>query len=426
MSDGTLTENEPTEGILAGLTVIELAEHSAAPIAGAVLADLGADVIKIERPPRGDPSRYLDPVPVGECSGTFFSSNRGKRSVVLDLKTEAGSTALHRLLDGADVLITNLRDGARRRLGIDDAAVAGAHPGLIYVSVSGFGESPAAADMPAFDTVALARAGVLDEAMSSFDGSMDMRVYIADTATGYLTAMSILAAVIHKMKTGQGQRVETSMLRSAMCFAQMNFARHAQEVAYGRGRKESARSRSGGYTFVCGDDRAIAVHLVQSPEKFWPLLAGALEREDLLADERFATGAERTRHRTELRAVLAPEFRHEPAAVWVERLLAAGVPCAPINRVSDLPDDELVQASGGIREVPDQDGIAVPVMAYPATYSVSPSGPFRPAPRAGEDTETVLRSMDFSEEQIESLRADGVAWTLSDLRDHAAARRAAS
>jgi crotonobetainyl-CoA:carnitine CoA-transferase CaiB-like acyl-CoA transferase len=413
-----------SEEILAGCRVVELAEHSAAPIAGAVLADLGADVIKVERPPIGDPSRYLDPVPIGECSGTFFSSNRGKRSLVLDLKSTEGSKVLHSVLAGSDVLITNLRDGARSRLGIDYPTIAAAHPGLIYVSVSGFGEGPATADMPAFDTVALARAGVLDEAMSSFDGAMDMRVYVADTATGYLTAMSILAAMIHRMKTGEGQRIETSMLRSSMCFVQMNFARHSQQIAYGRGRKESARSRSGGYTFVCADQRPIAVHLVQSPEKFWPLLAGAVGREDLLDDERFSTGAQRTRHRTELRAVLAPEFLREPAAVWVERLLAAGVPCAPVNRVSDLPDDDIVIQSGGLREVPDQDGVAVPVIAYPAQYSVSPSGPTRPAPRAGDDTVDVLRSLELSDGDIEDLRRAGVAWTLQDVQREATARAA--
>lgn len=408
--------------ILAGCRVVELAEHSAAPIAGAVLADLGADVIKIERPPIGDPSRYLDPVPAGECSGTFFSSNRGKRSVVIDLKTDEGVGILSRVLGEADVLITNLREGARRRLGIDYPTVSAQWPNLIYVSVSGFGEDPKAAEMPAFDTVALARAGVLNEAMSTFDGPMEMRVYVADTATGYLTAMSIMAALIHRMKTGEGQRIETSMLRSSLCFVQMNFARHAQALAYGRGRREAARSRSGGYTFMCADDRAVAIHLVQSPPKFWPLLIGAVGREDLLEDERFITADGRTRHRTELREVLAPEFLREPVATWVERLTAAGVPCAPVNAMEDLLEDDLVRGSSGLRFVADQDGTQVPVIAYPATYSASPVGPTRPAPRAGDATTDVLGELGYSQGEVEDMRLGGVVMTLEDVREKGAQR----
>lgn len=320
------------KGVLGGLRVVEMGTFITGPAAAMHLADLGADVIKVERPGSGDPFRAF----AGELYSPHFQTyNRNKRSLALDVGTLEDRALLHRLVVSADVFIQNFRPGAAERMGVGEDELRAISPRLIYCAITGFGRTGPARDRPAFDTVAQAASGFLRLLLPP-DNPRVLGPAIADAVTGFYAAFGILAALTERAATGRGRRVDVSMLE-AMCHFNLDSFTHyfaAGEVMTPYSRPSVSQS----YAFECGDRKWIALHM-SSPEKFWQALADVIGRPELLADPRFADRDRRVAHHGELIGIMAPIFRARDRDDWCERLEAAGVPYAPAYDSDEALDD---------------------------------------------------------------------------------------
>ena len=321
--------------VLDGILVIELGTMITAPLAGMMLADLGARVIKVEHPNGGDPFRAYR----GDLYSPHFAAyNRNKESVQLDLQSATGQDALHKLIARADVLLDNYRPGVLERLRLDDDTLAKLNPGLVRCSITGFGSDGPYRDRPAYDAVGIALSGLaslmLDPAAPHATGPT-----ITDNVTGMYACNGILGALVSKAKTGKGSRVEVNMLESSIAFIPDTFANFTQLGIVAEPYTRVATSQS--YALLCADRRMIAVHL-SSPDKFWRGLLSAIGRPELANDERFRTRDARVVHYEALKAELAKEFLELPRAEWCRRLESEDVPFAPIWNVPEVLADPQV------------------------------------------------------------------------------------
>lgn len=326
-------------GPLEGIRVLDFGSFITGPFAAMLLADLGAEVIKLERPGTGDPFRSFER---GLYGPQFRAFNRNKKSVVVDLDREEDRRLVHRLIAGADVLVENGRPGAMARRGLDHAAVEALNPRLVYCSITGFGATGADALRPAYDTVAQAASGYLSLFVSPGDTTIKGPA-VADVVTGLYAANGILAALVRRGVTGRGGLVEVSMMNAVAHFASEPF-----QHFFERGRSPAPAHRSHisqSFAFECADGRLIAVHL-SSPEKFWTGLLAATGRTDLGADPRFATRLLRIENYDALEAELAGTFRTRPLAEWAGRLLATDVPHAPVRTLAEVLEDGQAQWIG--------------------------------------------------------------------------------
>jgi crotonobetainyl-CoA:carnitine CoA-transferase CaiB-like acyl-CoA transferase len=352
---------------LAGLRVIELGTFITGPCAGMMLADLGADVIKIESP-EGDPYRSYQG---GHYSPHFQAYNRNKRSLALDLKKSADKELLDRLIREADVFIQNFRPGTAERLGAGVERLRGINPRLVYCSISGFGATGPYVERPSYDSVAQALSGflsvVVDPANPQFLGPA-----LADAITGIYAAYGVLGALVRQARQGQGALVEVSMLEAMAHFAVEPFAAF---FALGAAPRSSDRPRlAQAYILEAGDGRLIAIHL-SSLEKFWTGLIEALEAPELAADPRFSTRLARIDNYATLRTELSARFAKHNLAHWEARLRSQDVPYAPINSI-----EQVVQDPQG-----EHLGLIVPVEgAHGGTQAVRPAVQF-----AGERAQSV-------------------------------------
>lgn len=389
-------------GALAGITVLEVASYVAGPYAGVLLADMGATVIKIEAPPDGDPFRSWSDA---GFSPTFASVNRNKQSVVLDLRQPAGRDAFLRLADGADVIVENLRPGVVDRLGIGYETVAARNPRLVYCLLSGFGQDGPYRDRPGYDTIGQAMSGLLS-LLTDRDDPRPMGISLSDHLTGLFAAYGILTALVARGRSGQGQIVETSLLRATTAFLAENAARY---FAGGRVPDRGARTRLAQvYAFRAGDGLPFVVHL-SSPPKFWQGLVAAVERPDLLTDPRFVDRPARQRHYPELQALLSDVFATAPREHWLERMLARDVPCAPLNTLEEAFADPQVQHLNMVQEVTHPRHGTMRLAANAVTLSgTPPDEPAAPPPALGEHTAAVLRAGGLSDAEVATLRAAGV------------------
>jgi crotonobetainyl-CoA:carnitine CoA-transferase CaiB-like acyl-CoA transferase len=352
---------------LAGLRVIELGTFITGPCAGMMLADLGADVIKIESP-EGDPYRSYQG---GHYSPHFQAYNRNKRSLALDLKKSADKELLDRLIREADVFIQNFRPGTAERLGAGVERLRGINPRLVYCSISGFGATGPYVERPSYDSVAQALSGflsvVVDPANPQFLGPA-----LADAITGIYAAYGVLGALVRQARQGQGALVEVSMLEAMAHFAVEPFAAF---FALGAAPRSSDRPRlAQAYILEAGDGRLIAIHL-SSLEKFWTGLIEALEAPELAADPRFSTRLARIDNYATLRTELSARFAKHNLAHWEARLRSQDVPYAPINSIEQVVQDPQVEHLG----------LIVPVEgAHGGTQAVRPAVQF-----AGERAQSV-------------------------------------
>jgi len=352
---------------LAGLRVIELGTFITGPCAGMMLADLGADVIKIESP-EGDPYRSYQG---GHYSPHFQAYNRNKRSLALDLKKSEDKELLDRLIREADVFIQNFRPGTAGRLGAGVERLRGINPRLVYCSISGFGASGPYVERPSYDSVAQALSGflsvVVDPANPQFLGPA-----LADAITGIYAAYGVLGALVRQARQGEGALVEVSMLEAMAHFAVEPFAAF---FALGVAPRSSDRPRlAQAYILKTGDGRLIAIHL-SSLEKFWTGLIEALGAPELAADPRFSTRLARIEHHAILRTELSARFAKHNLAHWEERLRSRDVPYAPINSIEQVVQDPQVEHLG----------LIVPVEgAHGGTQAVRPAVQF-----AGERAHSV-------------------------------------
>lgn len=318
--------------ILKDIRVIELGTYITGPAAGMHLADLGADVIKVERPGTGDPFRAFKG---GLYSPHYQTYNRNKRSIALDTRDPDGLKILHELVAGADVFIQNFRPGVADKLGAGEDDLRKINPKLIYCSISGFGRSGPSRDRPAYDTVAQAASGYL-RLLTPPTNPRVIGPAIADAVTGQYAAMAVLAALLERSRSGKGHRIDISMLEAMTHFNLDSFTHYfsAGEVMGPLSRPVVSQS----YTFECSDGRWVAIHM-SSPTKFWLGLLKATGQEHLNEDPRFSERLERIKHQDDLIAHFTPIFRTDTRDNWCARLLAAEVPHSPAYDSDEALED---------------------------------------------------------------------------------------
>lgn len=367
--------------VLSGVTVLEMAQMISGPFVGMMLADLGADVIKIELPGSGDVFRRPAPE-IDAPNPPFQAFNRGKRSITLDVRTDHGKQSYLNLAANVDAIIENFRPGTLERYGVGYPQVSIRNPNVVYCSITGTGSTGPDHDRPTYDAIAQALSGLWSQ-FSSLNEPEPVGPPLCDQLAGYYAVQGILAALLHRATSGQGQRLEVSMLGAALSFQQVATSRYLQE---GTITDQTTRSRqSQSYGFVAGDGKPFTIHL-STPPKFWAALTTAIDRPDLQNDPRFATKADRIRRYDELRELLATHFRSANRAEWLTKLTIAGVPTAPIYTVPEALAQDQVARLGLLRTLGAGDQ-EVQLIGSPIDFHRSPSQPKSPAPELGSDNE---------------------------------------
>ena len=393
-------------GPLAGIKVIEFAHIMAGPVCGLMLADMGADVIKVEKFPDGDDTRRTLPPDIGGESAAFLMMNRNKRGIVLNLKSDAGRDIARRLLADADVAVENYRKGTMERLGLGYDEVRRFNPGIIYAELSGFGRTGPYADRAGFDLIAQGMSGIMSITGEAGDRPpTKCGPPLSDITAGILAAMGVLGACIHRQKTGEGQRVDTSLFEAAITHtywqSAMTFATGISPGALG-----SAHPLSAPYQAFETADGWITIGAANQTN--WLRLLDALERPDLGDDPRFADDPGRMANIEALVDILTDTFRQRPAAEWLARLERAGVPAGPVLDIAGMQSDPQTLARGMVTEVPHSRVGFVKTIGHPVHYSATPSEITRGAPVLGEHTVEVLGEYGYSAAEIEKLVTEGV------------------
>jgi crotonobetainyl-CoA:carnitine CoA-transferase CaiB-like acyl-CoA transferase len=406
-SGGPNASGGPASGPLAGLRVCDLSTVLAGPYCTMVLADLGADVVKVE-PPTGDATRGYGPPWVGEgderVAAYFLSVNRNKRSLRLDLRREAGRAVLSRLVSRADVLVENFRPGGMARLGLGDDALAGLNPRLVHLAITGFGPDGPDAAKPGYDFIAQAVGGLMSVTgfpVTGGGGPTKVGVAISDIVTGLFGCISILAA----LRNRDGQRIDVSLLESTLAVL-INQAQNAFTSGVQPERRGNAHPNIVPYETFATTDGEIAVAV--GSERQWPRLCAALEITELAEDPRFATNDARVRQRDELRAILAARFARRSSSDWLAHLDAAEVPAGPVNDVLEAFDSAQAQARGMTEYVDHPKLGRLRQVGPPYKLSLTPASIRTAPPLLGEHWHEVLAELGYGPEEIEQLRADAV------------------
>jgi crotonobetainyl-CoA:carnitine CoA-transferase CaiB-like acyl-CoA transferase len=392
-------------GALDGIRVLDMTIWQQGTSASAMLADLGADVIKIEEP-SGDPGRYLSRIEkAGNISGYFQALNRGKRSIAIDLKHTKGREVFLRLARDADVFLTNFRPGVCERLGIGYDEVSNANPRIIYARASGYGPDGPDATQGSFDILGQARGGLMSVTGDPDRLPKPAGVPLADQTGGILSAFGILAALMHRERTGEGQQVDVSLLGSVMALQSFNI------TAYMLSGDVPQRFPRGGVTpfwnvYTGSDGKHFAIAMLMN--RGWGETCAVIGRPELEKDERFLHFRDRVvTNAAQLIEEFDKAFAQRPAGEWVARLNEAGVFAARVNDYSDLPDDPQVRANNYIVDVPREHDSPLRMVATPVQLSKTPVELRSAAPELGQHTEDVLLAAGYSWDEIEALRADG-------------------
>jgi crotonobetainyl-CoA:carnitine CoA-transferase CaiB-like acyl-CoA transferase len=372
-----------SRGALDGVRVIELANYVSGPYAGMMLADFGADVIKVEVPGTGDPFRGWGAV---DYSPTFGSVNRNKKSVVIDLKSADGKAAAARLIADADIVVENFRPGTLERLGLGYDTCREGNPRLIWCSITGFGNFGPLADRPGYDTVGQAMGGLLS-VCTEMETPMPMGISFSDHLAGMVACNGILAALHARERTGRGQRVDTSLLEATVSFIGENAARHFEngEVPGRATRTHTAQV----YAFVAGDGKPFVIHL-SSPEKFWAGLQRVAGRTEWKDDPRFNPRKARQKNYDTLHRELSDIFKTKDRAHWLERLTEEDVPSGPLYDFGEVFTDPQVETLGMRVKVPHPTRGHVDLVRNGVRLSETPVRIDRPSPELGEHNEEVL------------------------------------
>lgn len=402
--------------MLEGIRVVEMGVWVAGPATAGILADWGADVVKVE-PPAGDPMRGLFRVAMGSDvphNPPFDLDNRGKRSVVLDLTSDAGRAALEALLAKADVFVTNVRPGALARLGLGHDDVLARHPRLVYASVTGYGIEGDERDRAGFDVGAFwARSGMADLFRLSSDAPLAFRGGVGDHVTGIATVAGILGALLERGRTGRGRLVETSLLRTGMYCIGWDLG---IQLVYDKLRGTLPRDQTDNPMVNCyraGDGKWFWLIGLEGDRHF-PMLCEAIERLDLLVDERFSSALARRQNRRELIGILDAVFALHSRDEWAVGFDREGVWWVPVQTPAEAVCDPQALANGAICEVDGGEGredfraIASPV-AFRDDGAVTPPARLGPVPALGADTRAVLREAGLDAAAIEAAVAAAVA-----------------
>jgi formyl-CoA transferase len=383
--------------VLKGVRVVELGTMITAPLAGMMLADLGAEVVKVEHPQGGDPFRSFRG---GLYSPHFVAYNRGKRSIKLDLRKDEGRAVLLKLIARADILIENYRAGVMTRLGLGPDALESANPRLIHCSITGFGASGPYSERPAYDSVGLALSGIasllLDPEKPQASGPT-----IPDNATGMFACSGVLGALYDRERSGRGRRVEINMLEAAISFIPDPFANHTQMGIRNDPLTRVASSHS--FAFRCADGRLIAVHLSSQP-KFWEGLLAALGRTELAQDARFATREARIKNYVELTRELGEVIARKSRAEWMALFEGNDVPFAPVHTIPEVIDDPQVRHLGTFHTLRHPTEGPITAIRRPVLIDGGRDATDLAAPTLGEHTGAVLAELGYDETAINKLR----------------------
>lgn len=372
--------------MLEGVRVIDLGSFITAPLAAMMLGDLGADVIKVERP-EGDPFRRGHGT---LYSPTFLAFNRNKRSIVIDSTLPAGQDALRRLIDTADVVIDNYRTPVLKKLGLDPQMLRRRNPRLIHCSITGFGANGPYQARPAFDSVGQALSGITsmlvdEERPESFGPT------ISDNATGMYAAYAVLGALVERARTGEGKRLEVNMLEASMAFIQDLFVNYTRNGSVSERRTRIMRSQC--FVLRCADDKLIAIHL-STTEKFWLEFAKAIDGEALVADPRFINHQARVKHFLQLEALLRDKLLARSRAAWMEIFANGDIPFAPVNTIADALADPQVAALGAMVTMHhDSEGEICSVDTPFTADGARPRTRMRAPPLLGEHTQEICATL---------------------------------
>ncbi len=405
-----------TKGPLAGMRVLELAQIMAGPTAGMMLADMGADVIKIEKLPQGDDTRAYREPRVNGASAPFLVMNRNKRGIALNLKHERGREVLLRLARDADVLTENYRKGTLEKLGVGYDVLSKLNPGLIYCAVSGYGRSGPFADKGGFDLIAQGFAGLMSITGEPGRAPVKPGVSIADINAGILAAVGVIAAYVHKLKTGQGQVVDTSLMEAAL---QQTYWHAAIFFATGRSPEPlgSAHVLTAPYQAFRAKDGW--VNIGGANQSNWERLCEALGHPEWKADPRFATNGDRMENLPALVEAMNAVLCTRTRAEWIEVLDAAGVPVGPVNTIGEALTHPQVLARGMVAEINHPQTGRFRTIGCPIHFSETPTSVDRPAPLLGEHSREILREAGYADPEIEALLEAG---TVAEPKEPVAAR----
>ncbi len=372
---------------LSGLRIIDLSTVAFGPYASQILADQGAEVIKVESP-EGDSSRYTGPARNPGMAAMFLALNRNKKSVVIDLKLAAGREALWRLIDGADVVMHNIRAQKNRAIGIDFETLSARNPRLVYARLSGFGEAGPYAGRPAYDDIIQGMCGAASLMQRQFGEPRYLPTILADKTCGIVAAQAITAALLSRQSTGQGMHVEVPMYETMVSFILLEhwygsyFDEHTGPLGYPRVLDESRRPYATGDGHIC---------LMPYGDRHWRDFWRAAGRSDLEADERFATMQQRTAHIGELYALLGETLRTRSTDEWLALCERLEIPACRVNSLDGIRQDPHLRAVGFFQDVQHPSEGRLQSMTAPVLFD-GERAPLAPAPRLGEHNEEILGS----------------------------------
>ena len=386
------------KGPLAGLRVVELAHVMAGPVGGLLLADLGADVIKVEKLPGGDDTRRTTPPEINGESASFMILNRNKRGIAVNLKTLDGVQVVRRLLATADIVVENYRPGTMEKLGLDYAALRLANPGLIYCKITGFGTTGPYANRAGYDLISQGMSGLMGlTGEGPGRPPVKVGVPVGDVTAGILAATGVLAAYIERLRTGHGQYVDTSLLEASLAHTYWPAAL-ALATGVSAGPMGSAHPVAAPYQAFPTRDGWINIGAISQAN--WERTAGVLGRPDLLVDARFATNGARMRHREALVAEMSTVLGTRDTDTWVAEFELAGVPAGPVKSMGQVLDDPQVKARGMLVEVDHPVAGTVTALGCPIKFSHGDGVTRRGAPLYGEHTAEVLAELGYSEAEV--------------------------
>lgn len=391
--------------ILDGVRVLDLSRYLSGPTAAMLLADYGADVIKVEGLPGGDPARESGPFHASE-SVYYMCSNRNKRSIAVDLRSDEGRQVVGELLERSDVLIENFKPGTMARMGLAERDVRHSFPRLVYCSITGFGARGPGRDLPGFDQSAQAMSGLMSVTGTNATGPLRVGIAIADSTAGVFGALGIVLALYDRERTGQGGLVETSLIESLMSLMNYQAQKYLSlgEVPGRDGNDHPLMFPQG--TFATADE---PITLASGSEAMWRRLCQVLGREDLADDPRFVDNALRMRNRVELRSILESELGRKPAREWLSAINAAGIPATPIYGVDRALENDFVDALELVTSVGHATLGELKVLGRPVTVGDERRGWLRrPPPLLGQHTVEICRELGHEPAEIEAWLGRGV------------------